>query len=193
MTSDIFVHSVNCEAVNTDCCIYSCLQGRRCADAGSTAPGSASSLHDRAFGTSGWGPSAAALRQKPQQAAAASSEPASVHIGPVSAADRLHQQAAPAPAFIKAKIFSGPKEGYIFQKGLQGVGYYLDTAHAFASAGKHQKQKSQGVSVTAEQRQQQQQQQQAEEGVREAADSDDDMQPVKGVCQHAVLQACFSR
>ena len=153
-----------------------------------TAPGSTSSLHDRAFGTSGWGPSATALRQKPQQASlASSSQPADVHIGPVSTADRQQQQSAPAstPAFIKAKVFSGPKGGYIFHKGLQGVGYYLGTANDTVSAGKQQKKKqskgSQGKSAAAEQ-QQQQEHQQPKEGVRESADSDEDMQPVKGLC-----------
>lgn len=53
------------------------------------------------------------------------------------------------------------------------------------SAGKQQKKKqskgSQGKSAAAEQ-QQQQEHQQPKEGVRESADSDEDMQPVKGLC-----------
>lgn len=34
--------------------------------------------------------------------------------------------AADAGAFLPAKTFRGPKQGYVFKKGPKGTGYYLD-------------------------------------------------------------------
>ncbi|KAL4441441.1 hypothetical protein ABPG77_001945 [Micractinium sp. CCAP 211/92] len=71
-----------------------------------------------------------------------------VSIGPASAEARAQdgaaapaaqqQQgdggAAPQPAFVRSKAFQGARPGYVFKKGPQGVGYYLDGAEAVKAA-----------------------------------------------------------
>ena len=157
--------------------------------AGSAVPGSTSNVHARAFGHASWGPSTAtAPNSKCHQAA---SQPASVHIGPLSATDartdrQSRQAQQPLPAFVKAKAFSGPKPGYAFKKGSKGVGYYLEAGASDLPVSKPEQQKQSEMlpgksGVSKSQQQQQQKQQQDEEQQGAGAISDEDMQPVKGV------------
>lgn len=155
-------------------------------------PGSTSSVHARAFGHTSWGPAATTAPSRKRHQAAAACQPASVHIGPLSAADaRIDRQSQQADqsllAFIKAKAFSGAKPGYVFKKGSKGVGYYLEAGASDLPVSKPPQQKQSemlpgrsGLSKT--QQQQQQQQAGGEEGA--GATSDEDMQPVKGAHFH---------
>ena len=152
--------------------------------------GSNLGVHARACGSAGWGTRTTAPGLKRHQAttaSAASSQPASVHIGPLSAAeartDRQSQHAQQSlAAFVKAKAFSGAKPGYAFKKGSKGVGYYLEEGAQGLPANKPQQQKGskvlQGRSAVLGQ---QQQREEAGEEEEAAALSDGDMQPVKGV------------
>lgn len=54
-------------------------------------------------------------------------------MGPLSAKDaamdareRAHASASSQVDFVPEKKFKGQRDGYIFQSGPQGVGYYLD-------------------------------------------------------------------
>ena len=154
-------------------------------------PGSTSGLHARAFGHTSRGPSTTtAPSRKRHQTAAPASQPASVHIGPLSAADtrsdRQSQQAQQSlPAFVKAKAFSIAKPGYAFKKGSKGVGYYLEAGASDVPVSKPKQQKQSETlpgrsGVSKRQKQQRQQQQAGDEGEASAM-SDEDMQPVKGV------------
>ena len=157
--------------------------------AGSAVPGSTSGVHVRAFGHTGQGSSPTTAPNHKRHQAAAASQPASVHIGPLSAADartaRQSQQPQQSlPAFIKAKAFSGAKPGYAFKKGSKGVGYYSEAGASDLPVSTPQQQTQSkmlpGRSAASE-KQQQQQQPQAEEEEEAGAMSDEDMQPVKGV------------
>ena len=56
-----------------------------------------------------------------------------VSVGPLSAKDAAvdaresaHAAASSQEEFVPEKKFKGQRDGYIFQSGSQGVGYYLD-------------------------------------------------------------------
>ena len=156
--------------------------------AGPAVPGSTSSVHARAFGHTSWGPSATTAPGRKRHQAAAASPPASVHIGPLSAADahtdiQSQQADQPLPAFVKAKAFSRAKPGYVFKKGSKGVGYYLEAGASDLAVSKppQQKQPEMPPGRPGLSKKQQQQQQQAGEEEEAGAMSDEDMQPVKGV------------
>ncbi len=137
--------------------------------------------HDRAFGSApGWGTSLQPSPQKPQKKGLSSAvTPGQVHIGPLSAADRITQQAEEerqkqqsTPKFIKTKSFEGQKAGYAFKKGPKGLGYYSDGDKGRAVV--KPKQAVQADPVVSEHEEQAQM-------PHDADDSDADMQPAKGV------------
>ena len=148
-------------------------------------PGSTSSVHARAFGHTSWGPSATTAPSRKRHLAAAASQPASVHIGPLSAADahtdiQSQQADQPLPAFVKAKAFSGAKPGYVFKKGSKGLGYYLEAGASDLAVSKPPQQKQPEMPPGRPGLSKKQQQQQAGEEEEAGAMSDEDMQPVKG-------------
>lgn len=145
---------------------------------------SGAQTHARAFASASLGPTPAQQRPQAASAAAASSQLASVSIGPLSAAaartDRQPHMAQqqPLPAFVKAKAFSGGKAGYTFKKGSQGLGYYLEGSAAGLPGRKAKQERQtevlQGRSAATEQ-------QQDGEQEETQAMSVEDMQPIKGL------------
>ena len=70
----------------------------------------------------------------------------------------------------------------MFKKGSKGVGYYSEKAAAGSAPVKEQQQQPlQGSSAVLKQKQQQPQLAEAS-GAEAGADSDEDMQPIKGMC-----------
>lgn len=145
---------------------------------------SGAQTHARAFASASLGPTQAQKRLQAASAAAASSQPAAVSIGPLSAADactdrqpHMAQQQL-LPAFVKGSAFSGARPGYVFKKGSQGLGYYLEKSAANLPGKKAKQQRqaevSHGRSAATEQ------QQDGEEEETQAM-SEEDMQPIKGV------------
>lgn len=141
-----------------------------------------SGMHDRAFGTAGWGSPAQPSSRKPHKKGSANvAESALVHIGPLTASDRkAHQEQSAAPKFIKAKSFGGAKAAYAFKTGPKGLGYYLEAGASGLAAKQRQIDREevglQAASVALQDTEQPLRQS------RDGADSDGDMQPVKGGC-----------
>ncbi|KAI3427018.1 hypothetical protein D9Q98_006960 [Chlorella vulgaris] len=104
--------------------------------------------------------------------------------GAPPAADQQQQQQqqqqeggeAPQPAFLRSKSFQGGRPGYVFKKGPQGVGYYLDGSEAVKAA-------RAAKQLVRRQKQQQQRGQQQKQQPAAAAGSDSEeerhMKPVQ--------------
>lgn len=59
-------------------------------------------------------------------AAASAVSATAISAAQLAASTKGHKEAEPNPFFIASKTFTGRKVGYIFHKGVRGVGYYRD-------------------------------------------------------------------
>ena len=139
-------HVLNVTAMSYMCCCQSHEAGRCTVDLAELSHQQlsrrSSALHSRAFGTPDWGshtqPSGQQPHSKQKKVGSAPLEPVSVHVGPLSEANRRiqqqqeQQQQQTGARFLKANSFAGAKTGYVFKTGPNGLGYYLEAAHAIA-------------------------------------------------------------
>ncbi|PRW50835.1 U3 small nucleolar RNA-associated 14-like protein A [Chlorella sorokiniana] len=106
---------------------------------------------------------------------------------PAQQAQQADGGAAPQPAFVKSKAFQGARPGYVFKKGPQGMGYYLDAAET-TRATKAAKQRQRAEAAAARKAAAAAQQQQG-------ADSDEEghMRPVAaGLSQQDLIRRAFA-